>query len=48
MPWSTIFAAVASVATQYTSVEEQLKLGVRYVDIRLVQHRGQWVCGHYS
>ncbi|KAG8411470.1 hypothetical protein J3458_015527 [Metarhizium acridum] len=48
VPWSTAFAAVGSVATQYVSVEEQLKFGVRYFDIRPVQHRGQWACGHYS
>lgn len=48
VPWATKFAAAGSIATQFVSVEDQLRLGVRYLDIRPVLHKGIWVCGHYS
>lgn len=48
VPWTTAFAAAGSVATQYKSVQDQLKLGIRYFDIRPVLKGNRWVCGHYS
>lgn len=46
--WSTRFANAGSLITQFLSVEQQLHMGVRYLDIRPVLYEGQWVCGHYS
>lgn len=46
--WKTGWASAWSIMTQYNSVYDQLKNGVRYFDLRPVFHSGQWVSGHYT
>lgn len=44
----TRLAAPTSIITQFNSVYDQLKNGIRYFDLRPVHHDGQWVSGHYT
>jgi len=44
----TAFATDDNIITQHVNIEEQLKLGVRYLDLRIVISNGQFFTGHYS
>ena len=46
--FSTFFASIGNVATQYVSVNQQLGCGIRYFDIRPVLHQNIWSCGHWT
>ncbi|MCJ1396858.1 hypothetical protein MMC11_000048 [Xylographa trunciseda] len=46
--FKTKFASIGTVATQYVSVESQLRYGVRYFDIRPTLYKDEWSCGHWS
>ena len=46
--YTTSFANISVVQTQYQSVEGQANLGIRHFDIRPVRHKGRWMSGHYG